>query len=50
MSWDGNLILLLAFLGFFNCILIHAIPVGCNKDDEPPVDDPTTTLDLDKSQ
>ena len=48
MRWQFNFIKL-AFLGFLTAFLIHAIPVGCNKDDEPPVDDPTTTLDLTKA-
>lgn len=48
MKWQFNFIKL-AFLGFITAFLIHAIPVGCNKDEEPPVDDPTTTLDLTKA-
>ncbi|MBL0081864.1 MAG: hypothetical protein IPP37_05300 [Saprospiraceae bacterium] len=48
MKWQFNFIKL-AFLGFITAFLIHAIPVGCNKDEEPPVEDPTSTLDLTKA-
>ncbi|MBK7010046.1 MAG: hypothetical protein IPO65_04775 [Saprospiraceae bacterium] len=48
MRWQFNFIKL-AFLGFITAFLIHAIPVGCNKDEEPPVEDPTSTLDLTKA-
>ncbi len=37
------------FLGFLIAFSLHAIPSGCNKDEEDPIDEPGTSLDLTKA-
>jgi hypothetical protein len=38
-----------AFVGFLASLLVHSFPVGCNKDDHDPPQEPTPTLDLNKA-